>query len=414
MELSATQEGIKHVGVGRKGSRPLSADLVDRIGAEVRAGRVPGAVLGAFLAGLVMKGPDTNERRLNAFFGKPVLDDPVTLADLLAGSAPELIHAMCARLLAGEELNVDEARNLGRYLFAADAADTVCGMAASVLRVRYETPDEYEGLLSSISDTFEPAFQTPVPSGRPVMNLAEPFDGVRRSYMITPLVMRDLKQRGFRVVGMCGRSSGPKYGNNLKSVADALEARFLSGNQELIDADHPFGWFLDQADLSPALDRWVEIRREIIKRPFLATLERFVDPCRAQLMVASAFHPPYGEKMLTICERAGYPASIVVRNGMEGTIAFPLIRSARILCSVRLSSGEYRRHEIIFDPAKVLSRPYTKEEILTDPDLAVNARLIQAFCERGVTDNPHFDDRVKVTCAGLAEAVEWISCHAGK
>lgn len=413
-ELTATQEGIKLVGVGRKGSRDLPADLVDRIAAELRDGLVPEAILGAFLAGLTMKGATAAERKLNDCFDRPVLDSGEALSEFIAGGAPDTIRGLCAKLLAGQELKVDEARNLGRYLFGPDPAEAVCGMVASLLRVRYETPDEYDGLLQSIGDTFEPGFSMPAPPGRPVINVAEPFDGVKRSHMITPLVMRYLQGAGYRVVGMCGRTSGPKYGFNLRDMADSLSATYLRGNSELTDSDPPFGWFLDQADLSRPLDRWVDIRRAIIKRPFLATLERFVNPCGAAVMLASAFHPPYGEKMLTICERAGFPASIVIRNGMEGTIAFPLIRAARILCSVRQASGEYARHEIIFEPAKVLGRVYTKEEKLASPQPEENTRLITTYLENGETDRPDFDDRVNVTCAGLGEALEWINRHDQK
>lgn len=40
-----------------------------------------------------------------------------------------------------------------------------------------------------------------------------------------------------------------------------------------------FGWYVDQREVSMELDAWVDLRRNIIKRPFLATSEKFVDTC---------------------------------------------------------------------------------------------------------------------------------------
>ncbi len=406
--LLATQEGIKRVGVGKRGSQPLTEELISRIQAEFAGGMVPDPVKGAFLAGLVMKGPTEQEMALNSCFDREILADPRAMTTLLAAETPDTIQQLCYRLLCREELSREEAQNLGRYLFSTQPGDAVRGMVASLLRVRYETAEEYEGLLQSMSDTFRAEFRVPVPAGRPVAMFSEPFDGVDRSYMITPLLMDRLQSRGFRVIGLCGRNSGPKYGNNLNDLAVKLHAHFLRKNADFTDDSQPFGWFLNQESLSPALDRWVDIRRQIIKRPFLATLERFVDPCAASVLIASAFHPPYGEKMLNICERAGFPAAVIVRNGMEGTIAFPLIRQARLLCTVRQSSGEYVRKEIIFDAKTVLRRAHPKEERIERPALEENVRLIQQYKKKGRTDYRLFDDRVKVTCAGLLEALEWI------
>ena len=39
-----------------------------------------------------------------------------------------------------------------------------------------------------IEDTLTPAFKIPAPKGEPIIQIAEPFDGVDHSYMITPLI----------------------------------------------------------------------------------------------------------------------------------------------------------------------------------------------------------------------------------
>ena len=131
--------------------------------------------------------------------------------------------------------------------------------------------------------------------------------------------------------------------------------------------------------MSQALDRWVDLRHQIIKRPFLATIERFVNPLKADILIASAFHPPYGEKMMTIAEDAGFKGIIIVRNGIEGTIAFPLMRDVKLLLSARQNDGSFRRHEMIIENSPVVDM----EEMIEKPRAVDNARLINAYIEKG-------------------------------
>ena len=175
--------------------------------------------------------------------------------------------------------------------------------------------------------------------------MAEPFDGVDHSNLITPLAAQFIQRLNYRVISLVGRNSGPKCGNNLLDLAKSLRGTFLVDSHGLADEPTALGWYLNQQNLSKPMDQWVERRRQIIKRPFLSTLERFLNPFNAHIIISSAFHPPYGEKMLTTCERAGYPGSIIVRNGWEGTMAMPLMRAAKILCAARQKDGSEKREE---------------------------------------------------------------------
>jgi anthranilate phosphoribosyltransferase len=282
------------------------------------------------------------------------------------------------------------------------------GLTASVLRVRYETPEEYSGFLESMQARLNPSFQEPVPEGNPIVQIAEPFDGVDHSYLLTPLLAQTLRQRGYRVVHLVGRNSGPKFGNNLLDIAQGLQLPFARQNSQLQGPGPLMGWYIQQKDIAPAVDRWVELRRAIIKRPFFATLEKFLNPARARIIITSAFHPPYGEKMTTIAERARFPASIVVRNGLEGTLAFPLKRPVKILCSVRQKEGGFIREELTFDPEQYLGMTVAVEEKLTSPSLTENIRLIAQYADHRETDNPLFNLRVKATAAGILQAMEWV------
>ncbi|MBI4310102.1 MAG: hypothetical protein HY591_07215 [Candidatus Omnitrophica bacterium] len=405
----AITRGIKTVGVGKKGSKPLTAQLALEILEDLNAGKVSPAAKGAFFAGLTAKGIEGHEEVLSGAFAPGILKDSVRLVEALAPDAPEFARWVCVRLLAGQTLDKQTAYDLGKFLFSDDPGDGARGLAASFLRVRYETDDEYEGIWNAMQETIAPAFCMPTPPGGPIVQMAEPFDGVDHSHMITPLIGRYVQGLGYRVAHQVGRNSGPKLAMNLWDIAQALGESPARGNGDLASAKRRFGWFFHQSSMSAALDRWVSIRRQIIKRPFLSTLERFINPLKADILFASAFHPPYGEKMTTLAERAGFKGIIVVRNGMEGTMAFPLLRPVKLLLSVKRADGLYQRHEMVLEAPKEVET----EEMVEKPQASHNARLIDLHIKTGASNNQHFDLRVKVTCEGFRQGLSWLKENMG-
>ncbi len=405
---SAIARGIKTAGIGKKGSKALENSLIAEIRHDIEAGKVSPIELGAFLGGLWLKGLTPEERSLEQALGKNAFADARSLAQILCADAPSDIRALCTDLLEGKTLSKEQASRLGEFLLSDEPGEASRGLAVSILRVRYETDDEYEGLLKSFQASLEKDFRTPAPAGQDIIQLAEPFDGMDHSYLVTPLIARYLQTLDYHVISLVGRNSGPKFGNNLLALCKELSISPVKSNHELKDAKPPLGWYFNQEDISKPIDRWVERRHKTIKRPCFATLEKFLNPVGAKIIITSAFHPPYSEKMTTIAERAGFAGSIVVRNGLEGALAFPLKREVKILCSARTTQGGHKRNEIVFDPAAFLGRSVELEEVLENPSLRENARLVKLFAEKDSTDNTLFDLRVKATCGGLRLALEWL------
>ena len=404
----AIVKGIKTVGVGKKGSQPLPQDVALEIIEDLKANKVSDAAKGAFFAGLLAKGVEPQEQVLADAFPEGVFADPQKLVHSLSSDAPDFVRWVCGKLIAGNTLDKQTAYDLGKFLFSTESGDGARGLVASFLRVRYETDDEYEGILQAIHETFSEPFKSPVPAGAAIVQLAEPFDGTDHSYMITPLLGQYIQSLGYRVIHMVGKNSGPKLVMNLWDIAQELGQKPVLGNEDLAKPAPAMGWFFHQSDMSQALDRWVGIRRQTIKRPFLSTLERFVNPAKANILIASAFHPPYGEKMMTIAERAGFEKIVIVRNGIEGSIAFPLKRPVKMLLSKKQPDGSYVRHEINFDVEVFLGKSVPMEDMVEHLKVSDNARLIQNYLSKGVSGNELFDLRIKATTAGLKQALEWL------
>lgn len=405
----AIRRGIKTVGVGKKGSQAMDAALTAEVLADLKAGRATPAAIGAFLAGLLTKGLEPQEMLIAQAFPDGALQDPQKIVEAIASDAPVFVQWICVQLLSGHTLDRATACELGRFLFSDQPGDGARGLVASLLRVRYETDDEYEGLWQAIQETIQPNFRTSTPDGEPIVQMAEPFDGNDHSYLITPIVAGFIQAQGYRVVNMIGRNSGPKLVFNLHDIMKFLpDTQYCLANQDLAKPLSATGYYIRQVDISPALDRWVGIRHQTIKRPFLATLEKFIKPVDARIVITSAFHPPYGEKMTTISERAGFPGVMVIRNGIEGSIAFPLKRPAKILLSARQENGTYIRHEINMDVESFLGITPAMEERREQLTAQENTRLIQSYLDQGTSHDEWFDLRVKATCEGVRQGLEWL------
>lgn len=394
----AIVRGIKTVGVGKKGSKPVSAELAQEILNDLKAGKVAPAAQGAFFAGLLAKGVAPEEEIL-------VKEVPT---EKIFADAPEFIRWICIQLIEGKTFDKQTAYDLGKFLLSNEAGDGARGFIASYLRVRYETHDEYESIWKAMQETIVPAFRGATPSGEPIIQMAEPFDGNDHSYMVTPLIARFIQAQGYRVVHMVGRNSGPKLVYNLLDVANHLNVTFARRSDDVAGNKPQFGWFIEQNNVSPSVDHWVNIRRQIIKRPFLATLEKFIKPLDAQILITSAFHPPYGEKMTTIAERAGFKGVLVIRNGIEGSIAFPLKRPAKILLSAQQKDGSYLRHEMDFDVEAFLKTTPAIEETREQLTAGENARLVSTYAQQGASGDQWFDLRVKATTAGIEQGLHWL------
>ena len=401
----AIVRGIKTVGVGKKGSKALTPELTWEILEDLKSGKVSPAAKGAFFAGLLAKGIEKHEEVLGSVFNPGALKNHAHLVEAIAADAPDFVRWVCVQLFSGHTLDKQTAYDLGVFLFSNQPGDGARGMVASFLRVRYETDNEYEGLLKALSETLNPNFTQTVPKGQPIIQLAEPFDGMDHSWMITPLIGSCVQEFGYRAVHMTGKNSGPKLVMNLLDIAGHLKMTSMKSSSDLMSSKPRFGWLCNQNDMSDAVERWNTIRRQTIKRPFMSTLERFVNPFKADILIASAFHPPYGEKMITIAERAGYKGVIIVRNGIEGSMAFPLLRPVKMLLSARQKDGSFKRNEISLDPPSVGIKV---EQIVEKLTADVNARLIEQYALKGTSGDKHFDARIKATNAGLYLGIQWL------
>lgn len=411
---------IKLIGIGKYGSKPMPPELIAECRDSLLSGTAHPLQVGAFIGALLTKGLTDEERTLETCFGRDAFSHPTFLVNKLCPELPVNLLPIATKLLRGQHLQVSEARQLGDYLFGGFPPEQDCetfrGLAASIMRVRHETNDEYQGLYQAVMDTLAPRFHDDKPIGptRPIVQLAEPFDGAEHSYLITPILAHFFQERGYGALSMVGRTPGPKDTLNAHDLYMHMNCEFVLSLSEFnVQPPNGYGWVLDQKALSPALHRWVDRRRVLLKRPFLSTLEKVLNPTRARILVTSVFHITYQMKMAELALMAGFDAAIVLKRGLEGSLAPSTARATGVLCAVRTAENHlFYQHFDADRPAFASFKTETDLEV-SQPQAAENARLVKTYLAQQQTGNNDFDNRVRFALALYGRGLDWIEDQLG-
>lgn len=340
MKTLAIEEAIGKATVGRHGSRRLDDDLLKAVHAEVLNGQASKVQQAVLFAGLLQK--ELLEKSSLIRYIWPRLSANRSEA-LSYFEVPSDFFSLFNTLLDFAILPEEEAPKLADFLMNQNYARyrPARALATSILRIRYTEPHEYQALYAAMMRTFPAKWLEPCQHD--LVTIAEPFDGLTHSYLVSPALTKQWTNAGWTPVFLCGESSGPKHGVNLKQVALECNETFISIPQEL--GNQP--GYVDVTTLSPALSEWTGLRREMIKRPFLATLEKLPRLGQSKAIVTSAFHGPFAEKTLAIAESAGYEKIAIMRKGREGSLTPSRAKAVEIHISV-LVDNKYKRsaHEI--------------------------------------------------------------------
>jgi len=406
---TALGRGIKYIGIGKNGSKPLPTELLEECRQVLMTGQGDPLQVGAFLGALLAKGPTPEERTLEAIYGKEAFSHATFFINKVCPDLPASLFPIATKLVRNHRLSPSEAHQLGDFLYSDEAVcETFRGLAVSILRVRHETNDEYKGLYDATMETITPGFRQLSCVDRPLVQLAEPFDGVEHSYLITPLLAHFFEKRGYGVLSVVGRTPGPKHTLNAHDLYLHLGCPMLQSNHELANSPAPFGWVLDQKALSPALNHWVDRRRVLLKRPYLATLEKVLNPCSARILVTSVFHITYQMKMAELALMADFDAAIVLKRGLEGSLAPATSRASGILCAVRTARGHLFHQTFDIDLPAFAEYRTESDEIVTELQTTDNVELIRQFMLDGETGNEDFDNRVRFAHALIGRGLDWI------
>jgi anthranilate phosphoribosyltransferase len=264
------------------------------------------------------------------------------------------MRAYLQRIATGPELSkdlsCDETRAALRLILDRRVDPVQAGVFLIALRMKRESDDENRGVLKALIDCAEIA----TAATDDVVDIADPYDGYARGLPASPFLPAVLSACGLPSISHGVESVGPKFGVTHRQVLRAAGVNVdLSTPQAAACVANPdIGWaYVDQKNYCPKLHELVSLRRLIVKRPCLSTVEVLVGPIRGRAhthLITGYVHKAYPRIYALLAREAGFDSALIVR-GVEGGVIPSLQKPAKIL--YYQNSGEDR--SMIADPAGI-------------------------------------------------------------
>ena len=259
------------------------------------------------------------------------------MAAVFANSQQEVdaqMRSIIGRVATGPEYSKDisfeESRAAMHYILNNQADPIQAGVYLIALRMKRETDDENGGSLQAILDATEQM----VADVDAVVDVAEPYDGYMRGAPVMAFLPTLLAACGVPAVSHGLEEVGPKFGVTHRKVLRAAGAEVdMSPQQAVAQINNAaIGWaYIDQAKFCHRLHDLVPLRKRIIKRPVLTTVEVLANPIRGKKsthLITGYVHKPYPPVYEKLAKLAKFDSAIIVR-GVEGGVTPALNKPAK-------------------------------------------------------------------------------------
>jgi anthranilate phosphoribosyltransferase len=165
-----------------------------------------------------------------------------------------------------------------------------------------------------------------------IIDISDNYDGFNRYHNLAPFYAAAIASCGYPCIVHGIDEVAPKYGITSKKILDACNAN-TSKSAEVISnqiKNPSIGWgYIDQSVFHPLLFNLKTIRKEMVKRPFLATFEKMMQPIRAthgNHILTGFTHAHYRTEVAEQLKEQNKIAAAMVIKGLEGSSCAPLTR----------------------------------------------------------------------------------------
>ena len=272
---------------------------------------------------------------------------------------------------ACRDLTREEARDAMEMILRRDATRAQTGGFLLVERFKGESPQELLGF----ADAIRAHARLIEPKVDGLLDIGSPYDGRRRSIVVSPAASIVACAAGVPVVMHGERGIGPKHGI---AVGDVLAELGVDADAEPEDVERGieedgFG-YMRSARFVPDLCALRDVREEIALRTNIHTIEKLYNLAGASYSLIGLTHLPYAERMLTAVKQMGFRRIMIVQ-GTEGNEDVPTSRPCRVFEWAGDTTQEYRLNPQEYDLA-----PASQEDV-AGGDAAHSARFCAAALE---------------------------------
>jgi anthranilate phosphoribosyltransferase len=277
------------------------------------------------------------------------------------------------------DLTREEAREALSMILGQEVAASQAGGFLLLQRFKGESPEELFGFTEAARDGAN--LIAPKISG--LLDVGSPYDGRKRSIVVSPLASIVAAAAGVPVVMHGEKGLGPKHGVPVGDVLAALGVDVDAGPEAVQRSIEEYGFgYMRSARFVPRVYAIRELREEIALRSCLNTVEKIYNLADADYSIIGLTHLPYMRKMMTAATNMGFKRILIVQ-GIEGNEDVPTSRPCRAFLWERGTTSKEQGEEddglagateLRIDAAEYGLQPATREE-MAGGDAAENAAI---------------------------------------
>lgn len=315
----ALRQIIKRKAVGPKGSRHLNEDDLQIIIPALQSDEISLASKAVLIASIIILDRNILEKRMIEQLRTGELYLPGALYGLFFEESKSDFHTILQKILSGKDLNDEEASYAMEGLWSDNITDYEKGVFLIGERLKRESFEENRAFLRAMKAKVETCrLDLPL-----LIDLADPYDGFLRFPVYTPFTAALLAAIGYPAYCHGALDMAPKHGQTTHKIL------LLAGKDPLRAPDavagdlQTIGWgYIDLSKYFPALYKLKQLRENIVKRPFLATLEKLIQPIqswRASFLITGFVHSHYKKELTMLLREQKSLHKALLVKGIEGS-----------------------------------------------------------------------------------------------
>jgi anthranilate phosphoribosyltransferase len=387
MALNRLEELLKKKGIGPEGSKSLQTKELEEVEIAFTNETYSLTTRATLLTALLMLPATENE----AYWLKRLAH---SYSDILPQRLYFMMDRSCATTsfefyvcdtLSLKNLSYEQAVDAMTQLLTDNSIpDFQKGAFLEAQRLKRESFDENKAFFDVLWK-FTSRIETSLPL---IIDISDNYDGFNRYHNLAPFYAAAIASCGYPCIVHGTDEVAPKYGVTSKKILDVCNANTLKSGEVILRQliDKSIGWgYIDQSIFHPLLFNLKTIRKEMVKRPFLATFEKMMQPIRAihgNHLLTGFTHAHYRTEVAEQLKSQNKITTAMVIKGLEGSSCAPLTRETiQVLVSnnnivdQQINPKEFIKEDLEQLPRKVIQAADTALEGMD----ALNGKRNEAF-----------------------------------
>lgn len=323
---SRTEELLRKKGIGPKGSKCLTKSELEELKVLMGSSEISLTTRATMLTALLtLEATEDEEAFLDEIKSEPDRL-PDKLRKFLPGEPSEGFLSLIKTIINKHDLSEQESIRGMEYFFDSSTPDYLKASFLEAERLKRETFTEnkvfFESLWSKVKHK-----ETDLPV---LIHICDSYDGSNRSPNFSLFTAALLGAAGFPTIVTGIDEVAPKLGITSHHILQKAEKSPLIETEQAIDELNHIGWtYLDQQIFFPELYALKQMRKEMVKRPFLATFEKLLQPVRSRhknFIVTGYTHTHYREELVKQLQAQQKCDQAIVLKGVEGSTHISMSR----------------------------------------------------------------------------------------